>query len=75
MFQQREVCKKALNGRKCGILEGCKKSSEAEKSREEENGEREGWGSGQGQASAKTSKLWGKVCHLKSNGQSLKCQK
>lgn len=50
MLQPREACKKALNGRKRAILEGCKNSSEAEKSRErkrmvreEENGEREDW--------------------------------
>lgn len=47
MFQQREVYKKALNGRKCGILESCKNFKTADNSREEENGEGEAWRSGQ----------------------------
>lgn len=39
------MCKKALNGSKCGILEGWKNSSEAAKLREED-GDKECWRSG-----------------------------
>lgn len=54
------MCKKALNGSKCGILEGWKNSGEAAKLREED-GDKECWRSGQGQACAKSYKPWGGV--------------
>ena len=41
MFQKRGTCKRALSERKCDILEGCKNSTEAEKSRERKRMARE----------------------------------
>lgn len=41
VFWKRGACHRALNERKCGFLEGCKNSTEAEKSREREKMARE----------------------------------